>query len=404
MLPRLLHALGATVRGSAPGLTPEAVSRTIGLARITLIIGLVFLHYQSFPNSQVSPFDGMDPQRHQVATFVNSFVLFFFCSAVPLLSMISGWLFFAWEPGLALPALRTRIARRVESLYMPLVLWNGVFLLVLWAVFVAAPGHPLLTQLNISFADASLLDYLNAVFAVTGHPVGFQFWFLRDLFVAVLASPLLWLLLRYAPYVGMLALGAAWMIGHELWVFFRADVVLFFYLGGFMRMYKVPLELGRKTVAVALLLYIALVALRAGAPLVLDLEQGRPVLLTAATRAMRLLGVVACWGLLLQLSATRLGVRIARLGGLAFFVYALHFPLIAQIKLMLWPLLPAQSDGWMLAHYAITVAVTALMTISAALVLNQVAPRLFSVLNGGRSGLAQPARTHPASHSLPLGS
>lgn len=402
MLSRLPHALGVVLRGHAPALSPDALSRAIGVARITLILGLVCLHYQAFPNSQVSPFDGMDPARHQLATFVNSFVLFFFFSVVPLLSMISGWLFFAFEPGQALPSLRKRITRRMESLYLPLVLWNALFLLVLWAVFVAAPGHPLLAEVNISFAQASLLDYVNAVFALTQHPVGFQFWFLRDLFVSVLVSPLLWLLLRHAPYVGMLALAAAWMVGHDLWVFFRADVVLFFYLGGYMRMYKVPLQLGRSAAIAAMLVYIALVALRAGAPLVLDLEQGRPALLTAATRAMRLLGVVACWGMVLQLSASAVGGSIARLGGLAFFVHALHFPLIAQVKLILWRLLPAQSDGWMLAHYAFTVALTALIAIAAALVLNQVAPRLFSVLNGGRSGLAMPTRTSPASRSLPI--
>lgn len=398
-----LQALGAAVRGATPTLSQDAISRTIGLARITLIIGLVFLHYQAFPNSQVSPFDGMDPGRHQGATFVNSFVLFFFFSAVPLLSMISGWLFFAFDPGHAVPALKTRIARRVQTLYLPLVLWNGLFLLMLGGVFMVAPGNPLLEQVRFAFADASLLEHLDAVFGVTRHPVAFQFWFLRDLFVTVLLSPLLWLLLRHAPYAGMLALAAAWMLGHDLWVFFRADVALFFYLGGFVRLHKVPLEIGRRCAIVAMLAYVALVAMRAGAPLVLDLQESRPALLTAATRAMRLLGVIACWGMLLQLSATRLGGRLARLGGLAFFVYALHYPLIAQVKLMLWPLLPAQTDDWMIVHYVASVTLTSLTAIATAMVLNQVAPRLFSVLNGGRSGWETPVRSRRASSSVPLG-
>ena len=72
------------------------LSRTIDFARIALIVGLVFLHYGMFPNFRLSPFGGMSITEYEVATFVNSFLLFFFVSVVPLLSMISGWLFFSF--------------------------------------------------------------------------------------------------------------------------------------------------------------------------------------------------------------------------------------------------------------------------------------------------------------------
>ncbi|UTA55615.1 hypothetical protein L3D22_07380 [Lysobacter soli] len=90
-----LRRLNLWLRGteSSP-LSAQELSRTINLARISLIVGLVFLHYQTYPNSTASPFDGIDQAHHPWATYINSFVLFFFFSAVPLLSMISGWLFF----------------------------------------------------------------------------------------------------------------------------------------------------------------------------------------------------------------------------------------------------------------------------------------------------------------------
>ena len=70
---------------------PEHLSRTIDLSRIALIVGLVFLHYGMYPNIQASPFGGMSVSDYEVATFINSFLLFFFFSVVPLLSMVSGW-------------------------------------------------------------------------------------------------------------------------------------------------------------------------------------------------------------------------------------------------------------------------------------------------------------------------
>lgn len=374
----------ALVRGDAPALSKEALSRTINFARISLIVGLVFLHYEWFPNARVSPFRGLDPAQHQVATYIQSFVLFFFFSVVPLLSMISGWLFFSFRDD-AGNALRSRIRRRFVSLYLPLVFWNALFLGVLLLLFNADPAAKLLAKLNIDFATAGPLDYMNAVFGVTDHPVGFQFWFVRDLFVTVLVSPLLWLLLTRAPLVGALFLGAAWIVGHDLWIFFRADVVFFFYLGGWIRLRRMPVEIGARAALLFMAAYIAMCAVRTLAPYVVD---GDPFILQVMTRGMRLVGVLACWGLFQHVALTPMGGLVARFGGLAFFLHAAHYPLIAEVKLLLWDLLPAETQPWMLVHYVASVLVTVAIGIGLGLLLTRAAPRAFSLLNGGRVAAA----------------
>lgn len=371
-------------RGDARPLSEQELSHTISFARIALIVGLVFLHYQEYPNSRLSPFVGLDVAQHQVATFINSFILFFFFSVVPLLSMVSGWLFFSFPAQSATTALRRRMRRRFFSLYLPLVFWNGLFLLVLGLLFAGRPDSPLFDDLNIRFQSAGWLDYINAVFAITKHPVGFQFWFVRDLFVTALVSPVLWLLLRRAPYLGMAVLGAAWMAGNDLFIFFRSDVVFFFYLGAFLRIRRVPLEIGGRATLILVAIYVSLVALRSLAPMLLDPADQRPLLLTAATRSMRLVGVVACWGMLLQLAPTRLGTIVAQYAGLAFFLHAAHYPLLAEVKILLWHWIPAETDGWMVAHYVASVATTVAVGISAGLMLARVAPGWFALLNGGR--------------------
>jgi hypothetical protein len=191
-------------------LTTVEVSHLINFSRISLIVGLVFLHYGRYPNAPISPFSGIDSSGHQFATFVNSFVLFFFFSVVPLLSMVSGWLFFSFERDPA-TELAKRIRRRFGSLYVPLVIWNAAYLLLMWSLFKANSGNPLLHDLNIDFASAQWTQYINAVFAVTQYPIGFQFWFVRDLFVTVLVSPLLWIVLKRAPLYGAAVLAIFWL-------------------------------------------------------------------------------------------------------------------------------------------------------------------------------------------------
>src|SRR3982750_2729501 len=85
----------------------------INFLRLLLIIGLVFLHYGEFPNSYLSPFKGFASSPTPIAPFVNSFLLFFFFSAVPLLSAISGYLFFK-QAALTLAFYGGRVRSRIR--------------------------------------------------------------------------------------------------------------------------------------------------------------------------------------------------------------------------------------------------------------------------------------------------
>jgi len=124
--------------------------------------------------------------------------------------------------------------------------------------------------------------------------------------------------------------------------------------------------------------------------MVFDLSGDRPELLTAATRAMRILGVLACWGSFQKWAQTQAGVAIARFGGLAFFLHSAHYPLIAEVKLLLWPLLPSHSDAWLIAHYLASVTITVIIGVGAGVLLTRRAPALFALMNGGRQGIGVP--------------
>jgi hypothetical protein len=370
------------VRGDTTSLSKADLSQVISFARISLIVGLVFIHYGNYPNVQTSPFRGINTASHEAATFVQSFVLFFFFAVVPLLSMISGWLFFSFNNADAKEALLSRVRRRFGSLYLPLVFWNVFFLLILLILFRFDPANPLFEEIRYKFDTAGIWDYVNAIFGITLHPIGYQFWFVRDLFVTVLVSPILWILLTRAPVFGTMFLGTVWLVGHDLWIFLRTDVVFFFYLGGLVRLRQIPLEISARATFLFLSLYVVLVALRTLMPYVVD---GSPFILDVATRGMRILGVLACWGVFQQIALTPLGTTIARYGGLAFFLHSAHFPLIGEVKILLWNTLPAETDAWMIVHYLVSVAVTVAIGLAIGIVMARLVPRWFSLLNGGRA-------------------
>lgn len=360
------------------------LSCTIDLSRIALIVGLVFLHYGRYPNFKANPFDGMSVGEFEVATFVNSFVLFFFFSAVPLLSLISGWLFFSFLDESAddpAASLFSRIRRRFSSLYVPLVTWNFLYLGALLALYTAFPNHSLFDTLNIDFDMADLAQYFNAVFAIDRSPLAFQFWFIRDLFVAILLSPVLWVLIKRAPYVAAAVFFTVWLVNYDTRIFLRPDVPFFFFLGGLIRSSRTDVGVGARATIILCSIYVLLVTARALAPYLIDESTA---LLAAYTRLMRLIGALACWGLFLRLAGTELGISLSRWGPFAFFLYAAHFPLMAEVKLLLWNLLPAVNDFWMVAHYLTSVVLTVILCLGTAVLLARYVPGLFGVLNGGR--------------------
>jgi succinoglycan biosynthesis protein ExoH len=366
-------------------LSSVEISRTISLARIVLIVGLVFLHYLKFPNSTVWPYTGLDVNQHSVATYVNSVIFFFFLSAVPLLSMISGWLFFSFENKDPMQTVFARIRNRFTSVYLPLVFWNAVAMAWLYAIYKINAHYPLLAEINVNFSAAGLKEYINGIFALTSRPIAFQFWFVRDLFITALISPVLLLVSRRAPWLGAAVLGTAWFWGWSMVIFLRPDVPFFFYLGALVRMNKLPVTITLKVAITVAIAFLVIVCLRALAPLAVDFSDNiMPTWVRINTSLMRILGVIACWGMLQHMAQTSRGIQMGKYAGLAFFLYATHWPLIAFIKIWLWPLMPVENDFWMLVHSFASVSLTVMTSLGIGILLNRYAPSVFALMNGGR--------------------
>ncbi len=369
------------------GLSQTQLSHTIGLARIMLIIGLVFLHYGSFPNSTANPFRGMDIDFHPFATWANSTILFFFFSVVPLLSMVSGWLFFSFMPDDAWASIKRRMRRRGMSLFLPMVVWNASYLGVLYALYLVKPEASVFNytnRLNIGFDSAGLMQYLNAIFAINAEPLAFQFWFVRDLFVSTLVSPIMWLMIRRAPWLGAAALCLVWLSGSTLGIFLRADVPFFFYMGALIKQKHLPVTISLRTTLVLVIIYTIYACLRALEPYLVPASAEEPFWLEVVTRSMRIVGVIGCWGLFYRWAQTSSGIFISAFGGLAFFLHSAHWPLLSVIKVMLWRFVPMENDFWMLVHYGASVVATTAICIAAGIVLARKAPRIFAFMNGGR--------------------
>lgn len=360
----------------------------INFLRLLLIIGLVFLHYGTYPGSQNSPYVGsidFSATATPVAEFVNRYFIFLFYSAVPLLGAISGYLFFkdvAASPSFFLK----RIRSRTMSILLPMISWSAIVLILFMAIRLVSPDSAHLSMIDYDLDKFGLSQLLNALVGITRRPINFQFWFLHDLYLTVLISPILYILLRKLPFVGLAAIGTIWLADFDVAIFFRNDVLFFFYLGGLVRLCGWNLEfLSPRASVVAMAAYLFLVGLRTAAPSFVPEGTLLSEFITGpGTRSLRLLGVVAFWGCAPFLMRTFVGQQITAWGTLAFFLHSIHWPLNQFIKAGFAGVLPAEGEIGLLVNYLLTVVTTLIAAFAIAWALNAIAPSLFSHLSGGR--------------------
>ena len=186
------------------------LSQTITFLRLPLIVAVVYIH----TNPGVSAFGYDFPAS---GTGLPVYRLFQYVIteelariAVPLFFFISGFLFF-YRSGFSTRIYGQKLRKRARTLLVPYVLWNAAFFLVMFCaqafLHVSPDKYPAIEEFG-------WLDWLNIFWSYNGGmPASYQFWFVRDLMVAVLLSPVLYFIVKHLKAFGVFALGVLWLFG-----------------------------------------------------------------------------------------------------------------------------------------------------------------------------------------------
>ena len=362
---------------------PREASRQIEFLRMFLVIGITFIHYGSLIGHDLGPWSGYVGQENGLAVFVSSFILYLALCGVPTLSAISGFLFFRGTSPSGPSFIKRRLKRRAQSLFVPLLIWNGLILAIAMILFSLVPDEKLVLLLEFDPRDAAWFDYINKWIGITKHPIVYPMWFVRDLCLTAFLSPLLWVLARKAWLVGVLILGGSWLLDHDLWIFFRTDIPFFFFLGMLVAIKDLPTTLPKTMASRLFAVYLVLVAIRVLLPSVLGAEWDFH--LDVGTRLLRLLGVVAIWTATPLILHTAFARAVSRWSPFAFFVHCGHFPMISAIKYAVLPVfLPQDNSLYLLLHLFLGVGLTLALLFVGGSVLHYLAPKLLYILSGSR--------------------
>lgn len=321
----------------------------IDLIKVFLSIGIVLRH------AELVSMAG----RNQTYDYINQAGMFFSDLFVPMFFILSGFLFFRNAPmRFDLKFFTNKWKSRLFSLVIPYVIANCVAFVCYWLAYRYYPS-----MMDGFFGDS----WRNPLFVFWTGPVNLSLWFIRDLIIAVLCAPLIWLFVRYTRIWGVVALGVlCFFVGMHPWYNF------YFVIGAWVAMWGHDTkELCQKTGPWWLLVYFLIFSTAMG---------GDPQL--------RSLTLIPGFVLLIYAAeefTTRTKIKIGpQWSAWCFFMYLYHYiPELALKKLFTNWIDPQSTMGLLFTFFAVSL-ITLLLVSGVYYILKKLLPKPLGVLVGGK--------------------
>lgn len=217
-------------------------SDVITFLRFPLIVAVVFIHSNfndvviagADINASASHFSLYENLRYLLSILIAEV-------AVPLFFFISGFLFFIKTECLTLKTYLQKIKKRGMTLLFPYIFWNLVVILLFYLAQTFFKG--LISGNNIAIADYTWRNWLNAFWGGNtvgeNYPINFPLWFIRDLMVVIVFSPLIYRFVKTCKQYAVVILGVLWIF--DLWIKvdgFSITAFFFFTFGAYWGIYK----------------------------------------------------------------------------------------------------------------------------------------------------------------------
>lgn len=351
-------------------------SNIIECLRFFSVCTVVLLH------SDGPPLDGNDDILCHFGIYNTIKILFSegLCGiAVPILFIISGYLFFVGMEEWNMNTWVDKIKRRGKSLFVPYILWN-----------VIAICFSLSMTLILKGGDASNIvswyQNIGGIRAIWdcgtgGLPINFPLWYIRDLMVFVMLAPIIFLFVKRIGIVGLSILFLAYVF--DYWIKipgFSAKGLFYFALGAYFSINNIDFTaFYRNNIFVATIIacpFIIMMVLTYGC---------HDEIWGYAHRLFTLFGSASAIGIFAYLFERKhLKVR-PLLSNSSFFVYAAHGTIVLPvISIILGKILPTNQISFIIQYFSAP-AITIAILVFCYYCLHKWMPQTISVLTGGRA-------------------
>jgi surface polysaccharide O-acyltransferase-like enzyme len=296
--------------------------------------------------------------------------------AVPIFFVISGYLLFLNKKS-TFDEYLLILKKRFKSLVIPYLFWSFSLLIFFYLLQSLPQIGAFFKQKHI--VDFTLYEVLETIFI---HPIPFQFWFVRDLFVLVVFSPLLYVLVRFSRGLILFGLVIFWWFQFDF-IIFSNEALLFFAFGLFLGIRKTNLNVNMLSKNSKLLVSLWFFVIFCETLLV---YKGflNTIIINSLHKFGILVGLFAIWSFYdFLFSKTVINSQFLSLTQMSFFIYAFHEPVLEIIKSIFYKIF-GESQFLKLLLYVTSPLFVIVMGILLGFYLKRISPKFFSVITGGR--------------------
>ena len=312
--------------------------------------------------------------------------------AVPLFFFFSGYLFFAKTEKLTKEIYYKKLKSRVKSLLVPYLFWTllGV---VIYGLLANLPyTRNIFGKGNFELSWRYIGEQITGLKLVDGehtYQIEYHLWFLRDLFLMVIISPLIYIAVKNKKQLMPVFLIILWIIGPVLSLGttgINTSSFVFFGLGAYFSVNKINFITKFEQIApLSYMLYPCLVFVN-WVQLWTHPLYTMPELYVGMLHAAMILAAIPYWCNITSLLVRKNLIKnIDWFATASFFVYLIHIPFILpQVKKLLYYLTNPQSQEMLAILYFGVVFGTIAIALVLYWIMQKLCPRFTKVITGGR--------------------
>jgi len=344
---------------------PEFQSQVIEFLRFPLIVCFIFYHNADY-------IDNFVHDIHSMSTPLLDFCMNIFRGPLAfrnqLFFFVSGFLFFINIVQLDILNYKNKIRNRLRTLFIPYLSWN-------FAMFILFFILNIIPQINVN----KEVDWYHFFDYFYQTPIVYQFWFVRDLMMAVLLTPIIYFFCKKTKIFGVLFLGVLWYFDWWFTITGLSSVCIFFFTAGaYFGINKRNLikDFGKiRSLSFVLYPVIAIADI-----LTMEYDFNHYI-----HRVGIIMGIIFSFNLVSYWFGKDIIKPTKFLAAATFFVFAVHEPLLLKMIYRLSLLIfSPQSDLAFTTLFFVNVILTALGALGLYYFLRRFLPGFTRIITGGR--------------------
>lgn len=368
-------------------LTPF-ISQKLKFWAFVSMVCLVFVHGYNLNDRYLQPFTTVN----EPLTF-TTYIQYFFSNGIfrfriPMLFCISGFLITLKYPSTTYKKL---VAKRFNTIFLPYLIWAVIGFLFTYILTLFAYTNSIVVESGMMWAKEDM-QHINqyswwmVLARLTIAPFGYHLWFLRTLFIFVLAYPALKWISTKPIYnrIFFILIGLMWLLEFEV-LPVGNESLLFFALGINIAHFKYNIETPKKWMNPLIwgILFVVSAAIKTYLAFYVKTKLGS-LAMVLLHKVCIFSGLVFAWFYSNQLVHWAFAKKwITALMPYTFIIYVAHVPLVTYA--IVWALkYNNHIPYYRLLNYVLLNIAIILICVFVGWILKFISPKLYKLLTGGR--------------------